>query len=237
MKKYTNIKGGTDQGETRKKAYGETKETDECMAFELRKLACSERYLYRNGYNSQSYGKYTHHKERKLKMKIQKVIDICKKSGELYITETKDGQWIGNGRAVYPLYEFPKVTIDDLCVLYEITQEQRDKMILNDKAATEYKGINFGNPGADEEAAEILRIALIVGGVSLVLLKHKGGISFIKRNYLTPFKEEVQIWRRVGEHGEYFVVSCGMFVSAIILPESDISAEIAADVKEIATML
>lgn len=170
-------------------------------------------------------------------MKIQKVIDICKKSGELYITETKDGQWVGNGRAIYPLYEFPKVTIDDLCVLYEITQEQRDKMILNDKAVQEYIGVDFRGIDAKEEAAEVLRIGLTVGGISLVLLKHSGGISFIKRKYLEPFKEEIQIWRRVGENGEYFVVSCGMFLSAIILPERDMCTEIAADVKEIAKMV
>lgn len=30
-------------------------------------------------------------------MKIQKIVDLCKKSGQMYITKTKDAQWIGNG--------------------------------------------------------------------------------------------------------------------------------------------
>lgn len=169
-------------------------------------------------------------------MKIQKIVDICKKSGQLYITEAEGAQWIGNGQAVYPLYDLPKLTAEELCTIYSITEEQRDKMILNEKDASEYK-IDFSAINGDEEATEVVNIGLHFGGTSLIMLKCGGGISFVKRMYLTPFKEEVQYWRRTGPIGEYFVVTAGMFIKAIIVPETGLRADIAGELKEIVKMI
>ncbi len=170
-------------------------------------------------------------------MKIQKVIDICKKSGELYLTHAEGVQWVGNGTVLYPLVEFPEVSIDDICSIYEITQEQRDKIIMNDKDASEYTGVNFKNAGPDEEAAETMQIGITAGGNALVLLKHSGGISFVKRKYFAPFKEEIQMWRRVGSGGEYFIATSGMFTMGILFPERDSRAQISSEIKEIAEMI
>lgn len=171
-------------------------------------------------------------------MKIQKIVDLCKKSGQMYKTKAEGTQWIGNGYAIYPLYDLPDLTTEELCTIYGISEEQQEKMILNDKDVSEYKAIDFGTIKPDEEPAEVIKLGLFYGGASLIMLKCAGGISFVKRAYLTPFKEETQFWRRVGASGsEYFVVTAGMFVVGIILPETGIRADISAEIKEIANKL
>lgn len=170
-------------------------------------------------------------------MKIQKIVDLCKKSGQMYITHAEDTQWVGNGQAVYPLYDIPNLTAEELCVIYGITEEQQEKMILNEKSAEEY-GVSFSPLSSSEEAIEAVPMGITYGGSSYIMLKCKDGISFIKRIYFTPFKEETQLWRRIAASGiEYFVVTAGMFVVGIILPEIGIRADIAAEIKEIAEMM
>ncbi len=168
-------------------------------------------------------------------MKIQKIVDLCKKNGQMYKTKAEGTQWIGNGYAVYPLYDLPDLTTEELCTIYGLSEKEQEKMILNDKDVSEYKGIDFGAIKPDEEPAEAIKLGLFYGGASLIMLKCAGGISFVNRAYLTPFKEEIQFWRRISASGnEYFVVTAGMFVVGIILPEIGIRADIAAEIKEVA---
>lgn len=170
-------------------------------------------------------------------MKIQKIVDICKKSGQLYITEAESAQWIGDGQAFYPIYDLPKLSIEDICVIYAIPEDKQDKMILNEKTVTELGGVSLSGLGGEEQAAEVIKMAIIYAGASYVILKCGEEISFVKRVYLTPFEEDVQLWKRKGNGFEYFVVTAGMFVTGIILPEADVKANIAADLKELAEKL
>ncbi len=166
-------------------------------------------------------------------MKIQKIVSLCKESGQMYITKMEDAQWVGNGQAVYPLYGLPEFTPETLCETFGLSEDQQSKMILNEKTVEEYQGINFDMLNGKEEPVEVMKIGLLFGGTQLIALKHGGGISFIKRKYMSPFDEETQIWRRVGKAGEYFVIAGGMFTKGIILPETGTRADIAAEIKEI----
>jgi hypothetical protein len=171
-------------------------------------------------------------------VKIQKIVDLCKRSGKMYMTETEDCQWIGNGYAIYPLYDLPELTAEELCTRYGITEEQQDKMILNDKRVSEYGGIDFGPIKADEEPAEVVKLGLYYGGTRFIMLQSKGGISFVPGILLSPYKEEIQFWRRVSSSGiEYFVLTAGMFVVGIVFPEIGIRANLAAEIKEVAERL
>lgn len=170
-------------------------------------------------------------------MKLQKIVDICKKSGQMYISYAEDAQWVGNGQAVYPLYDLPKLEAEELCTIYGITEKQQEKMILNEKSATEYN-VSFSPLSGSEEAVEVIPMGITYGGSSYIMLKCGDSISFVKRMYLSPFKEETQLWKRVGKLGnEFFVVTAGMFVVGIILPETGIRADIAAEIKEVTKYL
>lgn len=170
-------------------------------------------------------------------MKIQKIVDICRKSGELYITKTKDAQWIGNGQAIYPLYDLPELSAEELCTIYSISEEQRDKMILNDRRESDYSGVDFGGVAGSENAAEVISPGILYGGALFVMLRCGDEINFVRRIYLAPFKEEVQFWRRECGIGAYYVITAGMFVKGIVFPDRDVRAVIAADIKEIAKVL
>lgn len=169
-------------------------------------------------------------------MKLQKIVDICKKSGQMYITHVEDTQWVGNGQAVYPLYDIPKLQAEELCALYGITEDQQEKMILNEKDATEYD-VSFAALDGTEEAVIVAPMWVTFAGTTYMILKCKDGISFVKRMYFAPFKEETQIWRKQNRYGEYFVVTAGMFVVGIIFPEIGLRADIAAEIKEMANNL
>ena len=170
-------------------------------------------------------------------MKVQKVINLCKESGALYITEHEGEQWVGNGQAVYPLFGLPKFTPETLCETFGLNEEQQGKMILNEKLVTDYGGINFGELDGNEIPAEEVKVAFTYAGAQLIAVKCNGGISFIKKKYLAPFDEDVQLWRRNTGSSEYFVVTGGMFIKGIVLPESSMRADIAAEIKEIAAAL
>lgn len=97
--------------------------------------------------------------------------------------------------------------------------------------------VDFAALSGDEDPVEILKIGFSFGSYQLIAIKSKDGISFIKRMYLTPFDEEIQLWRRAGKTGEYFIAAGGMFIKGIILPETGIRADIAAEIKDIASVL
>lgn len=169
-------------------------------------------------------------------MKIQRIINLCKKTGGLYITQREDAQWVGNGQAIYPLYDLPRLTAEELCTIYAVSEEAQGKMILNDKEESEYL-VDFSDLNGDEEAAEVIKLGITYGGHVLMLLKCGDEINFVKRIYLTPFEEEVQFWRRESEIGTYYVATAGMILKGIIIPERGFRADIAAEIKEVADKL
>lgn len=169
-------------------------------------------------------------------MKLQKIVDICKKSGQMYITHAEDTQWVGNGQAIYPLYDLPKLQAEELCTIYGITEDQQDKMILNEKSATEYD-VSFAALDGSEEAVVVVPMEITFGGASYKILRSKTGISFVKRLYFSPFKEETQVWQKKNKCGEYFIITAGMFVVGVIFPKLGLRADIAAEIKDVAERL
>ncbi len=170
-------------------------------------------------------------------MKIQKIIDLCKKSGELYITDVQGVQWVGNGQAVYPLIGLPEFTPETICETFGLSEDVRSKMILNTKEVEVFGGIDFSDLNGKEEIAEILRIGISYGGAHLMALKCDDTIYFLKRTYLTPFEGEVELWKRQTGNIEYLVIATGMLVMGIVLPEVGIRPQLAGELKELVKML
>lgn len=61
-------------------------------------------------------------------MKIRKIIDICKKNGNIIIFESGKEQWISDGAAVFPMFNLPQFDEDSLCRTYDITDKQAAKI-------------------------------------------------------------------------------------------------------------
>ena len=170
-------------------------------------------------------------------MKIQKIIDLCKKSGALYIIDANGVQWVCNGFATYPLVGLPEFTPETLCETFGLSEDAQSKMILKTKTAEEMSGIDFSDLNGDEEAAEVLKIGITYGGAQLLALKCDGGIYFIKGKYLSPFKEDVELWKRKTDHNEYFVITTGMLTAGIVLPELEFRPQLAGELRDLVNML
>ena len=170
-------------------------------------------------------------------MKIQKIIDLCKKSGMLYIIKANGVQWVCNGFATYPLVGLPEFTPETLCETFGVSEDAQSKMILNTKTSEEFREIEFTDLKGDEEPAEILKIGISYGGEQLIPLKCDGGIYFIKRKYLSPFKEDVELWKRRTGANEYFVITKGMLTAGIVLPETGFKPQLAGELRDLVKML
>ena len=170
-------------------------------------------------------------------MKIQQIINLCKKMGELYVVHTGDVQWVGNGQAMYPLYDLPKLTAEELCNIYSITEEQQSKMILNDRKAKDFPGVDFEEIGAEGKPVEINKMGIIYAGQVMMALKNEEEINFARKLYFTPFKEEIELWKKECAMGSYYVATAGMLTVGIIFPEAGKRIDIAAEIKELANKL
>ena len=63
-------------------------------------------------------------------MKIKKIVDLCKKRGYFYLFTTEGGeQWLSDGVGAYPLGDVPSLDEDTLCVLFDIPEKAREKMV------------------------------------------------------------------------------------------------------------
>ena len=58
-------------------------------------------------------------------MKFGKIASLLKKSVTIAIINTCGGQWISDGAAVYPVYELPELTKDNIFGLLDIPTEKR----------------------------------------------------------------------------------------------------------------
>lgn len=170
-------------------------------------------------------------------MKIKRIVDNCKKAGELYITDVDGVQWVGNSRGMYPLVGLPKFTPESLCDTFGINEETQSKMILNEKELKEWGKISFGELTSEDEAAEIVPVGVIYSGRSLACVKSEGSIYFIDRRLFNPFDESFELFKRRFGPVEYFVVSQGFFVVGIIFPEMEYRAQLAGELKELVKLI
>lgn len=170
-------------------------------------------------------------------MKIQKIIDICKKSGELYITDVDGIQWVGNGYAVYPLVGLPKFTPESLCDTFGVSEDAQSKMILNERQLNDWGGIDFGDIRGDEAAAEVLPIEVYYKGRVLVCVKCDGSVYFINGRYLNPYKEAFELYKRNFGPMEYFVIAQGFMVEGIVFPEVEYRPQLVGELRDLVKIL
>ena len=67
-------------------------------------------------------------------MKIRKIIDICKRSGHIFLFDTEREQWISDGCAVFPMFNLPRFDENSLYKTYDITDKQANKIIFRHEA-------------------------------------------------------------------------------------------------------
>lgn len=158
-------------------------------------------------------------------MKLKKVSAIYKRSKRyvLYDKPAESGggeQWLGDGSAAYLLEGIPRLNEDSLCRMFDISESQRDNLIIEQAKVLE--GICWGDTDANESKAEGMELGLIYEGRELLPLMSREGIIFLDKKYLSPFDSEgeyIGLYQRKTLYGQvYIAVKAGLLIRGVIFP-------------------
>lgn len=166
-------------------------------------------------------------------MEIKKIINLCKKSGQLRIYGNEGKQWISDGYAMFPLYGLPEFDEETICTAYDISAKKAEKMHISFDLNLP-STLDFSDDVENEMQCE--RGEAIFGALVPITTSH--GIEFIQSKYLTPFSDHddkmLFIYERTSANGgTYFAVKDGFMLIGIIAPYDCINAEFVKRLKDI----
>lgn len=166
-------------------------------------------------------------------MIIKKIIDCCKKNGQILIFENDGEQWISDGYALYPLLGMPLFEEDTICNVYDIPAKKAEKMRISFELQLPAE-FNFEYETANERPCIIGEP--LFGGITPITTSH--GMEFIQSKYLLPFADSddgmLYIFERTSASGRtYFAVKVGFYLVGIILPYDCIDESFVRRLREI----
>lgn len=155
-------------------------------------------------------------------MKIRKIIDICKRSGAIYLFEGENEQWISDGAAIFPLFNLPRLDESTICTVYNIDDKKRQKIVFRHEAALP-QSYDFNDGVRGEIPAERGPMYLSDGGRGIIPYMTSQGVVFIDAKYLQPFADidngMLNLYEWATDSGQiYFAVKSGFMLVGIILP-------------------
>lgn len=164
-------------------------------------------------------------------MKIEKIINICKRCGHITIYYGNGGvQWISDGAAIYPLFGCPIFDEASFCATYDISDEKKQ---IEFKEMP--KCVDFSDETKNE--TEVERGGPIFGALVPITTSH--GVEFIKSQYLTPFADSdnnmLRIYERTNAAGmTYFAIKDGFMLVGIVMPYDCINEAFVKRLKDLA---
>ena len=163
-------------------------------------------------------------------MKIEKVINLCKRHGSISIYENAGVQWITDGSAIYPLFGCPKFDETSLCSAYDISDEKTQ--IIFEKLP---RCVDFSDNTENE--TEVTRGAPIFGALVPITTSH--GVEFIQSKYLAPYSDSddnmLRIYERTNAAGmTYFAIKDGLMLVGLIMPYDCINEAFVKRLKDLA---
>ena len=172
-------------------------------------------------------------------MKFNKVLSICKgqKLFCLYDDEFNKCQWCGTDRALYPLYNHPVYSVDELMTVASIAEADKEKYVYQTGNLPD--GIRSKNAVTDEYQDDIYSVSLNFSGSEILRIIHTSrGAMLLPKRYFSPLDKDVThyIYERYdNEDNLYFVVKAGFEIVAVLRPEGVFTTYSNADcLKEIA---
>lgn len=147
-------------------------------------------------------------------MDLKKVIGICKKSKEFWVSN-EEYQILSDGIGYYLLSEdIPFLTSDVISALYDIDKDKMESNYLY-KSFTAFSTM-YEDTYADEETIQPLAFGLSYEGKELVLFKTSDGLVLLDSSYLKPLGVQFSELQFTLRDNEWIAIKTGMFVTAII---------------------
>lgn len=162
-------------------------------------------------------------------MKVKAVIDICKKSKVFRFYTTEEGQWLSDGRGMYPLFGVPLLDEGAVCALYGVSSTQQEKIEFK-SAYTLPKEYDFSDVVEREKELKRIPFDLHAYGCRLAPFECSSGVVYFDAAYFAPLKDVdprmLRVYERIGASGEaYYVVKDGLFLVAILAPFAAVTEE------------
>lgn len=168
-------------------------------------------------------------------MKFKKIESILKNKRTLIICKGPDCQWLGDGTAFYPCYNFPNLDEKTLPLILDITDTQIEKYTIQVKGLP--KRISFLDTDKAEVALKRGAFEFVIDGMHLEPIGTSQGIVFINTKYLKPYadeKEGVQLYERTNEVGDvYIAVKKGFMLIGIIAPINIVDEQFIATIENV----
>ncbi|MBQ9355057.1 MAG: hypothetical protein IJT84_05195 [Clostridia bacterium] len=173
-------------------------------------------------------------------MKIKKMIAICKQNKCIRLFNSKDGQWLSDGYAIFPMYDLPFFDGDSICRTYDITEKQQSKIVFNFEAALP-TALNFEDTVDNEQLLTNGDLILLDGGRKLIPYITESGIAFLDGKYLdvvSDYEEGgIDVYARRDTDGDlYFAVKSGFILIGIIAPVRVINSDFVKRIKNLSQM-
>lgn len=154
-------------------------------------------------------------------MKLNAIGSILKARKTIHIREGAACQWLGDGIALYAMYNLPWLNLDNVFTLFDITEDNRGKFYLTEQELPEI--YNFNDDDSTEELiGERSLFTIGFNGRNLIPLKTSRGVLYVDKKYLKPFADlpdGFELFARTTESGAvYIVVKSGLFILGIIMP-------------------
>ena len=158
-------------------------------------------------------------------MKIKKIGTICNAGGYYYLMDQRDDagevmcQWLGDGKAVYPLVGLPTMDLENICAMFDITEKKREKLVMRRADVTD--AINLEDVAPFERELHDPKLCVRYDGMDLLPLETSAGVTFIQEKYLLPLDglEYMRLYeRRNTSGGLYIAAKIGMILQAVIMP-------------------
>lgn len=170
-------------------------------------------------------------------MKIRKIIDICKKNGNIIIFESRKEQWISDGAAVFPMFNLPQFDEDSLCRTYDITDKQAAKIHFRHEH-TMPTAYDFKDCTEDEDVVTRGPMCLSDAGRGIIPYMTSQGVAFIDAKYLQPLSDiedsMLNLYERYTKSGQiYFAAKSGFMLVGIILPVDAINDQFVERLKKL----
>lgn len=153
-------------------------------------------------------------------MKFKKIESLLKSKRTIIICEGPDCQWIGDGHAFYPCYEFPRLDEKTLPVLLDISEDKRDNFTIAVKGLP--KNVSFMDTVENENPLNRGVFEFVIDGTRLEPIETSQGMVLISTKYLKPYsdeKEGIQLYERTSTNGVPLIaVKKGFMLVGIITP-------------------
>lgn len=165
-------------------------------------------------------------------MKIKKIASLCNSAQSIIVFDkfTHDGnldvQWVGDGRACYPIYDMPALDLDSLCVMFDIPEKKRSAITYRHEPVP--SGLSFEDTDLSENLIETRTINIVANGRVLMPLPTQRGIAFINEKYLAPLVDIgfYEIYERVSNRTTYFAVKAGLILQELEIITDDFARKV-----------